>query len=121
VKRKQVAALDRQANSAKLLVKPVVGGDWKTLAMLDGTGYMYLHWTPNGSLIFGREGFPNSTLFRISVSGGTPEKIGELPFLNHVHEIRVHPDGRQLVFQSYVTHTELWALENFLPKQLAAR
>ena len=76
---------------------------------------------PNGALIFGKEGFPNSMLFRISLDGGAPEKIGELPSLNHVHEIRVHPDGRQLMFQSYVTHTELWALENFLPKELLTR
>jgi Tol biopolymer transport system component len=116
----QIAALDRGPGSAKLLTKPLTGGEWKTLATLEGTGYMYPQWMPNGTLIFGKEGFPNSTLFRIAVAGGAPQKIGELPFLNHVHEIRVHPDGRQLLFQSFVTHTELWALENFLPKDLLA-
>jgi len=118
---KQVAALDRQANSASILVKPLEGGEWKTLATLQGAGYMYLHWLPGGVLMFGKEGFPNSALFRLPSTGGAPQKVGDLVSLDHVHEIRVHPDGRQMIFQSYVTHTELWALENFLPKDLMER
>ena len=41
--------------------------------------------------------------------------MADLASLEHVHEIRVNPNGRQLVFQSVVSHTELWELVNFLP------
>jgi dipeptidyl aminopeptidase/acylaminoacyl peptidase len=117
----QVAALDREANSASILVKPLEGGAWKTLATLAGTGYMYLNWLPNGDLVFGKEGSTNSAIYRLPAAGGTPQKVAELVLLGHVHEIRVGPNGRQLVFQSYVNHTEFWELENFLPKELSGR
>lgn len=114
---KQLAALDRQPKSAGIMVKPLEGGDWKTLATLEGTGYMYLHWLPNGDLLFGREGLPDSSIFRLPASGGAPQKIADLKSLEHVHEIKVSPDGRQLLFQSYVNNIEFWALENFLPEE----
>jgi len=82
---------------------------------------MYLHWWSDGALMFGKEGFPNAALFRLPSPGGSPQKVGDLVSANRVHEIRVHPDGRQTIFQSYVTDTELGALENFLPKDLIER
>ncbi|MGO9256094.1 MAG: hypothetical protein ACLQU1_07320 [Bryobacteraceae bacterium] len=114
---KQLAAFDRQPKSASVMAKPLVGGDWKTLATLEGSGYLYLHWLPNGDLLFGQEGLPDSSIFRLPASGGAPQKVAELKSLEHVHEIRVSPDGRQLLFQSYVNNLEFWALENFLPKE----
>lgn len=114
---KQLAAFDRQPKSASIMVKPLEGSDWKTLATLEGTGYMYLHWLPNGDLLFGQEGLPDSSIFRLPASGGAPQKIADLKSLDHVHEVRVSPDGRQLLFQSYVNNLEFWALENFLPKE----
>lgn len=114
---RSVAALDRQADSASIMVKPLQGGEWKTLATLDGAGYMYLRWLPNGDLIFGKEGAPNSAIYRLFAAGGTPQKIAELASLEHIYEIAVRPDGRQLLFQSYVNNLEFWALENFLPKE----
>ncbi|MGO9256585.1 MAG: TolB family protein [Bryobacteraceae bacterium] len=118
---KQVAALDRQANSAGILVKALEASEWKTLAKLEGTGYMFLNWLPNGDLMFGKEGLPNSAIYRLPAGGGAPQKVAELTSMEHVHEIRVNPNGRQLLFQSYVNHTEFWALENFLPKQMVAK
>jgi Tol biopolymer transport system component len=114
---RSVAALDRQADSTSIMVKPLEGGEWKTLARLDGAGYMYLRWLPNADLVFGREGAPNSAIYRLSVAGGTPQKIAEMASLEHVYEIGVRPDGRQLLFQSFVHDLEFWALENFLPKE----
>ncbi|HTS32224.1 MAG TPA: WD40 repeat domain-containing protein, partial [Bryobacteraceae bacterium] len=112
----QVAAIDRGAKSASILVKPLEGGEWKTLATLQGSPYMFLNWAPNGDLLFGKEG-SDSSIFRLSSTGGTPQKIADLKSLEHVHEIRIRPDGRQLIFQSVVNNIEFWALENFLPKE----
>lgn len=83
---KQVAALDRQANYASVLVKPLDGGGWKTLARLEGTGYMYVNWLPDGDLVFGREGRPNAAIYRLSAGGGAPQKVAELTSLEHIHE-----------------------------------
>ena len=91
---KQVAAPDGQANRASILVKPLEGGAWKALATRQGTGYIYLHWLSDGALMFGKEGFPNAALFRLPSPGGSPQKVGDLVPVNHVHEIRVHPAGR---------------------------
>jgi Tol biopolymer transport system component len=114
---KQVAALDREASTAAVKVKPLDGGEWRNLASLEGHGYMYLQWLPNGDLLFGKESIPTSELFRLPVGRSAPEKIGDLAPLQHAHEIRVRPDGQKLVVQSYVSHVEFWALENFLPKE----
>ena len=82
---------------------------------------MFLNWLPNSDLMFGKEGLPNSVIYRLPAGGGPLQKVAELTSMERVHEIRVNPNGRQLLFQSYVNHTEFWALENFLPKQMAAK
>ena len=118
---KRIAALDRQGRTTEIRIKALEGGDWTTIAKLEGIRFMYLHWLPSGDLMFGEEAAPNSAVYRLPATGGAPVKIGELRGLEHVHEIRVHPSGSQMIFQSYVNHAEFWTLENFLPKEFLRR
>jgi hypothetical protein len=113
----RLAALDRQPESTTILTKPIEGGDWNPIAKLEGAGYAYLRWLPDGTLLYGKEGTPNSAIFRVALPDGRPHLLADLKSFDHVHEVRMRPDGRQVVFQSYITRTDLWALENFLPQQ----
>jgi hypothetical protein len=83
---------------SEIRTKPLEGGDWTTIATLEGTRFMYLYWLPSGDLIVGEEASPNSSIYRVSSAGGTPMKIAELPGPEHVHEIRVHPSGGHMIF-----------------------
>ena len=72
-------------------------------------------------LLISEDPGPYAALYRVPAEGGKPEKLGEFQGLQHAHGFSVHPDGRQGMFHSLVTRTELWALENFLPKQRAIK
>ena len=56
--------------------------------------------------------FPHE-LWRSAAAGGEPESLG-LKVEGGIREVRVHPDGRRIVFTSGLDVTELWAAENFL-------
>jgi hypothetical protein len=80
-------------------------------------------------LIFGSGGdeLGNAKAFmRVSVDGGEAQHIGisasldgQVQFPHRFGAIRVHPNGRQLVYVAIGEGDgggEVWALENFLPK-----
>jgi hypothetical protein len=78
-----------------------------------------LSWTPDGTnLILGKtDNLPdkNTENWIIPVKGGEPGKF-ELPVkANHVS---LHSDGRRIAFTGGELggSSEIWALENFLPK-----
>ena len=52
-------------------------------------------------------------LWRISVDGGEPEKLGETEGVRIPH---LHPDGRQMALNAVQFMRELWVMENFLPE-----
>ena len=75
-------------------------------------------WTPDGrEILFARDlklaTKPSTTLWRIRLDGGEPRKL-ELG-MNVLNDIRFHPDGRRVVFDSGQRGAEIWVMENFLP------
>jgi Tol biopolymer transport system component len=61
-----------------------------------------------------------SAIWRVPVAGGEAENIGVS--MNGIRALRVHPDGRRIAFDSVVdAPSEVWVLENFLPKARAVR
>jgi Tol biopolymer transport system component len=62
-------------------------------------------------------------LYRVSTSGGEPERLGDYPTSDAGTFLVVSPDSRQFIVQFRVPHrpAEFWALENFLPKPKPAR
>jgi serine/threonine protein kinase len=66
------------------------------------------------ALLFRRSpGQEPTALWRIPVTGGTPQDLGlNLPALR---DVRVRPDGRRLAFTAGFGDTEIWVMQRFLP------
>jgi len=77
--------------------------------------FFAITWLPDGkSLLASVNRFPASgELWRIPLDGGQPQ-TWRLPFLARV--LHVHPDGRRIGITAWKQVSEVWALENFLPR-----
>jgi len=87
----------------------------------------YTAWSSDGKYILFAKPIPEdnqenggskSDLWRISVDGGEPQKLGVTMF--HFFHLCMHPSGKYLVFSSLgpsQVEPELWMMENFLPKK----
>jgi len=90
-----------------------------------------LAWSPDGkNLYFRRDSRPvageaeehTHQLWRIPVDGGEPQRLDLGIGDTRVHEISIHPNGRQAAFAAGGEQkSEIWALENFLPPAEVAR
>jgi len=111
---------ETRAGVLALQIVPVAGGEPRELIRSGRGPYTaWLAWTPDGRhlLLVKRNAdpetqFPNE-LWRIAVGGGEPESLG-LKAEGGIRQVRVHPDGRRIVFTSGQRVTELLAAENFL-------
>jgi hypothetical protein len=74
-----------------------------------------LRWTRDGRYIIARAG---SEIWRIPAQGGTPLKLDlSVP---KMASFALHPDNRRFAFSvNEGSKSELWAMENFLPKPVA--
>ena len=103
-----------------LQIVPVAGGEPREL-IRSGRGVYTatLAWTPDGRhlLLAKRNADPETQfpqeLWRIATGGGEPESLG-LKAEGGIRQVRVHPDGRRIVFTSGQPVRELLAAENFL-------
>jgi Tol biopolymer transport system component len=108
-----------------LMVMPAEGGEarevfqdpkWDGNARFNG-----LSWTTDQKfLIFVRDGgtarSPQQTLWRVPVSGGQPEELG-ISVKGRINSPQVLPDGKRILYSAIETSpSEVWALENYLPK-----
>jgi hypothetical protein len=62
----------------------------------------------------GKDGF-----FRVSKSGGEPQRLGDYPSSEITSLIEASPDARQFLINAVsneVPPPEFWLLENFIPK-----
>jgi Tol biopolymer transport system component len=84
---------------------------FRDLKKKDVYEYM-LRWTKDGRYIIARAG---SDIWRVPAMGGTPLKLDlAVPKMG---AFALHPDNRNFVFSvSEDSRSELWVLENFLPK-----
>lgn len=99
-------------------IVPAAGGPFREVFRGSPDRYGNLAWTPDGKYLLFTSSLgddPKHALWRVPASGGQAEQTGlSMPGLNSV---QVHPDGKRIFFVSNDTGpTEVWALENFLPK-----
>jgi len=75
-------------------------------------------WTADGRLLlYGtRAAGGNGSLWRVPVAGGQPQKLG-VPVQGPFVSLRVHPHGKRIIFTSGERSSEIWVLENLLPKR----
>jgi len=120
---KQLKIFSPQAKTSRVLVE---AGENSELGVPWGCG---LEWSPDGRLIAyimqenSVNSKPQSELWIVPASGGTPAKISDAP-ANHpvLGGISWHPSGEMITVQGKTAEGEarmfeLWALENFLPKK----
>jgi Tol biopolymer transport system component len=127
---KQIAVSHPDGKDLVIDVLPAAGGPRREVYRVPGFVQAPISWTPDGRyLIFGpsdRVGPNHKTYMRVSVEGGEAQPIGisasedgQVQFPRSFGEVRVHPNGRQLVYTALSEGfdvSEDWALENFLPK-----
>ncbi len=119
-----LAVSTRDASRPFLKVIPAAGGEGRVIA--DGETlrwFNFVAWTPDArEVLFGRQTGPDGTveLWRVPAGGGEARRAG-LSMLD-LRNLRLHPDGRRVVFTSGQNKGELWVMENFLPAaQTAAK
>jgi Tol biopolymer transport system component len=112
---------------AALVVAPATGGEPRAVANFSGNSTtrdanegLGLAWSPDQRYLFfvrpeGDTGDGSKAVWRVPLAGGEPENIGIS--MNRIRALRMHPDGRRIAFDSVVDpRSEVWVLENFLPK-----
>ena len=87
-----------------------------------GSRYNALEWTPDQRhLLFVKEEEAGNSIWRVPVAGGETERVG-VSMNARIKAPQVHPDGRSIVFTAVAAdERQIWALENFLPAQIARK
>jgi len=82
-------------------------------------------WSPDGKWIFyhDKDAAGKDGLYRMATGGGAPERLGDFPSGNVRGTMRISPDGRRIIALTAADNVPLerWLLENFEPKQQAAK
>ena len=120
---RQLAFAVSKSGSKIIKVMPALGGEVLELMRGDKSlipiGSGTIIWTPDGQgLLFVREGNSDGSkteLWQIPLKGGGPRKQ-ELVAEN-MRDLSIHPDGRHIAFTSGQNKSEVWVVENFLPKE----
>jgi Tol biopolymer transport system component len=101
---------------------PTAGGTPTVLdAMNKGEGINGIAWSPDGKYIFyskWRKGAGKTgpcDLWRIPAEGGTSIKFNLT--VNGMESLSIPPDGKRLAFNSWEVGSDVWIMENFLPKK----
>jgi Tol biopolymer transport system component len=96
-------------------VRDLLRGDKSLIPIASGT----IVWAPDGqSILFSKQISPGSFktgLWLIPIQGGEPRKLDLA--MENMHDLSIHPDGRHIAFTSSQTRSELWVMDNFLPKE----
>ena len=121
------AQLAFSSQSGWLEVMPLGGGEPRKVfrygRFVSFVARSQLAWTPDQRYLLVVASEPNAAqeLWRIPITGGEPEKVG-LSVRGGLSFPQVDRGGRQITYQANEDRaSELWALENFLPKKGATR
>jgi Tol biopolymer transport system component len=110
-----VAFMDKDRT---LNLAPVAGGERRELLHLESTNdSCRLTWTPDSRYVLCRN--QEGQVWRVPASGGEARKL-VIP-VKGLRELRVHPDGKRVAMWAQEPGSEIWVLENFLPRMAGAR
>jgi len=122
---KWLAFTSREEDEQKVRLKivPSAGGEVRELFQIMDKGFILdLNWTADGRFLWFRGVTPSDDpktppkweSWRISPDGSDPQKL-ELVIPGG--GVRLHPDGRQIVYSTGRGRRDLWVMENFLPPE----
>jgi hypothetical protein len=103
---------------ASMSVRPMAGGDWKTLISGVNGLSSSIDTTHGGNFTFytGKDSEGRLGLVRVSAAGGTPECVGDLPSRTFQGPLYFSADGRWILATGSESNKYgLWVLENFEP------
>ncbi len=112
-------------NSAAIMTMSITGGEPRELfrvqdqTLLGGVSETggAVTWTPDGRYIFFTMRPDKNTdsydLWRLPAEGGLPQKLGLK--MDTITQLRVHPNGQEIMFTAGSRKPEVWVMENFLP------
>jgi Tol biopolymer transport system component len=119
----------KRFNRGNIEIRPMAGGAWTPLLPLRAGGQS--GFSPDGKWIFyhdkdvaGAGPVGKDGLYRIATAGGAPERLGDFPVSNVHGTLRISPDGRGIIVLAGAAGNvapETWLLENFEPRQQAAK
>jgi Tol biopolymer transport system component len=104
-------------------ILPTKGGEPREIMRIKAPETVYFQspaWSSDGLYIIFGKGLSSMQdqkidLCRVSVDGGTPQKLGIS--MDRISHVRIHPDGKQIAFFAGQVKAEIWVMENFLPKK----
>jgi hypothetical protein len=118
-------------NRNAIQIRPVSSGpdDWKHLAFIRMNWISRLfpgqadaaNFTSDGKWVVYQDKDDSGKvgLYRVSTSGGEPERLGDYPIGDTDNGLRISDDGRRFLAVPYLPpgrrQTEIWSLENFIP------
>ena len=99
-----------------IAIRPISGGDWKHLVKAIGEQAQF---TPDSSAILfhGADAAGRRGLYRVPISGGQPQRLGDFPSSHLGGGLEISADGRKILTVSMprIMYNETWVLDNFLP------
>jgi Tol biopolymer transport system component len=111
-----------KTDSSYLRIIPAQGGESRVLLTAEPQATIVpISWTSNGKEIFfaklsGSRQAQTRELYSIGAEGGELRKL-PFPFAtDSINDLCVHPDGQRVAFTAGKQKTEIWVMENFLPK-----
>ncbi|MCX6538988.1 MAG: tetratricopeptide repeat protein [Acidobacteria bacterium] len=116
----------QESHATVLRVMPATGGELRELVTnrVEGTNYRVCSWTPDGRYVIfastpkGSTPTENVQMWRVAAEGGEPQRLDV--GVDSPYYLRVHPDGRRVAIGTWSIATEIYVMENFLPKPAAA-
>ena len=111
---------DRASKTAALNVVAFNGGTPRELVRVSGVTNLnnFTVWTPDGGqIIFEQTKDGENSSWIVPVNGGVTRQLD--PTFPTSRQIRIHPDGRRIVYDTGNNVFEVWVLERFL-RPLAA-
>lgn len=106
-----------------VVLLPVTGEDYREIE-IPVNSTRGLAWTPDGQglffLRFSDEKGPLWEMWYLALSEEEPRPVG-LTVRGNIITLDVHPDGRKIAYTSGKGGTELWVMEDFLPRDGTGR